>query len=808
MKTLIFSLLVINSALFGHVAVTENEPSALVEGIVNAVTGDLYVVEDDIVIQGAEPLRLRRSYISANGEGNWGFIENLFAVLRPPIHRLTVFEPNGTRLDYLYEIQNTDKKKHKKKKPKAAQYDFHPLNVAQDAQGLTNTARGKISAHTNLKNQYIRMDGDHERFTVICPNGTKRIYVALPNQKPERVGPHHGGLEVYIHYHYVLQSEELPNGNRIIYDWHKNKLTSIRTTDPSGQKTYAQATFHYHGKIKEKHHQSYLNNADFDVHTSDGRTLHYHHICEGKPEKGGRWHLHQITSSDFPVEFLHYHGPDKNRKSILGAITLPLGRGLHVGYYQSGNDPTCSRVQSLSAPVAKDATPLVTHRFHYDLPKRQTTVLDVNGAPTRYSWDQNLRLTAIERYTTSNALYAGSLFAWGTGQDEANLRCKTLFDENRKPIYATSYSYDSRGNVVFEKFYGNLSGQGIALSLDSQHLPIENGVEFYTNKFECSQDDRHLLLRKEEGNGLVVTYDYLPGTDLPTAELAADREGIKRRKFYEYNADHILVREITDDGRTSDKNDLNNVTTRKILQIHLKQDAPYLNMPQVIEAKYWDGREERLLKKILLHYTTGGRIERKDIYDGSGRFRYSLSYKYDAKGNLSEATNALGQTAKHNYDELGNKTFFQDFGGRAHSEMDYDYSNRPIQSKEIGEDGAARTSRYEYDKKHNKTLTVDFHGYATGYAYDDFNLLKEAHLPMLEDREPVIRSSYDAAGLEITRTDAKGYTTHTIYNAYGKPTSILHPNETQEKFIYNLDGTLRTYIDQKGVETSHTYDIV
>ncbi len=42
--------------LFSSLAVTENEPSALIDGIVSAITGDLYAVEEDIVVRGAEPL--------------------------------------------------------------------------------------------------------------------------------------------------------------------------------------------------------------------------------------------------------------------------------------------------------------------------------------------------------------------------------------------------------------------------------------------------------------------------------------------------------------------------------------------------------------------------------------------------------------------------------------------------------------------------------------------------------------------------------------------------------------------------------
>ena len=55
MKKLLF-VLGASCQLFATTAVTENEPDSLVEGIVSAITGDLYIQEADIVIQGAEPL--------------------------------------------------------------------------------------------------------------------------------------------------------------------------------------------------------------------------------------------------------------------------------------------------------------------------------------------------------------------------------------------------------------------------------------------------------------------------------------------------------------------------------------------------------------------------------------------------------------------------------------------------------------------------------------------------------------------------------------------------------------------------------
>ena len=809
MKSLfIFLFLSLSTVLFGQVAVTENEPNALVEGIVNVITGDLYALEDDIVIAGVEPLRLKRSYISAKGEGKWSFFENLYAILRPPIKILTVNEPNGTALIYRYDQKaNKKKKKHKKKKDKKKEQSitFRPLDLNQDAKGLTNTARGKISAQTNLKNQYVSMDKDMDAFTIVCPNGAKRTYRAISGQKPDKIKNDFGTLKIHFFYHYLLHSEELPNGNKILYQWHKNRLQSIRTTDPSGQKTYAQASFHYHGKSHEEDDLIYWDNLNFDVHTNDGRTLQYHYFCEGKPKKGGAWYLERIFSSDSPDETMHYFDRESYRNPILGRIALPDARSLHINYYNTPENSIGSRVHTLSSPVGKDASALGTHEFHYHVAERKTCVTDAEGTPTYYHWDDNLHLSHIDRFQGKN-VYCSTVFSWGGGQDAANLLCKIFCDEQQRSIYATRYVYDARGNVLLEKFYGNLTGQGASLALDSNSLPIENGVESCDKRFEYSQDGKELLLRKEETNGLTVTYAYLSGTDLISAEISYDHGQLKRRKFYDYNGDRILVREITDDGNTADRNNLSGVTTRLIKAIHPKPDSPFLGMPQVIEERYWDGHGEKLLKKTVLHYDTGGRIGRKEIYDAAGAFSYVLIYKHDGKGNVTEETNALGQIAFSGYDNIGNKTFFQDVGGRVKTYMGYDYSNRLVELREVGDDGCTHVTTHDYDRKHNKVLTVDPYGHETRYIYNSQNQLIETHFPAMDEVHPVIHSTYDAGGREITRTDAKGYTTQTSYNAYGKPISIHHPDDTEERFVYYLDGNLRTHIDQNGVETAYTYD--
>ena len=82
---------------------TENAPESLVEGCVSAITGELYIVEDDLTVQAAEPIHFSRSFLSSNNE--WSFFHHLeLDYVRkggcpPEVH---LKEPNGTTYYYTY----------------------------------------------------------------------------------------------------------------------------------------------------------------------------------------------------------------------------------------------------------------------------------------------------------------------------------------------------------------------------------------------------------------------------------------------------------------------------------------------------------------------------------------------------------------------------------------------------------------------------------------------------------------------------------------------------------------------------------
>ena len=92
----------LTSCLFGSVtAVTENDPSTLVEGV-SVITGDFYLGEEDYVVAGVEPIPIRRYYLSAQG----GIHEypHLTATFDFLSNHLVVSEPNGTPILYSPEL--------------------------------------------------------------------------------------------------------------------------------------------------------------------------------------------------------------------------------------------------------------------------------------------------------------------------------------------------------------------------------------------------------------------------------------------------------------------------------------------------------------------------------------------------------------------------------------------------------------------------------------------------------------------------------------------------------------------------------
>lgn len=707
--------------------ITENDPSAFVEGV-NMITGDLYLNEEDYAVQGAEPIRLGHFYISSTGKMK-GY-SHLFCYFDQRANCFCIEEPNGSVLYYLPDGH--------KRHPEIGDefYGNHPSlrYSAVESPGISNTASGNISARTNRKNQFVLLnsasDAKGKSFTLVVADGTRRRYVNIEDQiKGER------------NYHYKLVSEELPNGHVISYGWEKNTPLWIRSG--SRNKTFASISL-----IPTKNQKD----QSATIKGSDGRTFSF------KSKEINGWPAFDfITTPDFPTQTFHWVERQMNGIKIpfLSRISSPNGRLLSFDYDEN------NLIKSLSTPIG------ISHSFFYDIQNRNSYVIDAKGHKTRYYWDENYRLTQINRFEWEDKLVNSERFVW----DKSELASKSLLDSKQNVVRTIAYSYDEFGNIEEETFQGNLSGEG--------------KDEKYVKKMDYANDARHLLLKESHPNGLSITYTYWRKTNLLESKTFWDGDKDKIRYSYAYNDDYILIRE-TIDGQS-------------IKEIIPVKEGPFVGMPEVITEKSSDGK---LLKKTILHYRKGALVEKKDIYDANDTLRYSLTFTYDDKGRLETETNAIGQVAKYNYDDNGNRISCKDFSGRLETKFKYDLLNRPYEKEEIGSDGVHQIFTYVYDGKNHLIEEIDDRENATTYEYDPLGNRIKTTLPL----DSVIKQAYDAAGNEIETVDPEGHVTTTDYNAYGKPILKIHPDETQEKWSYYLDGTLKTHTDQKGIVTTFEYD--
>ena len=254
------------------VATLANDPSAIIGGAVNAITGELLSSEEDLTIQGAEPIHLSRTYCN----GSWSFGSFVFAYKRSN-HTWIVSEPNGGQIKY---------EKDNNIKVDGVKYiRCTPKNLKE---GFSNTAMGAISSRTNFKNNYILIEEEKYRHLIVhASNGSVREYKKTPvvdGEDDEIIG-------------FRLVSEHLPNGHWILYD-HEEKehnrmlLTKIRSTNASRDKTFAWAEISYDDP-KQK-------NKNFTVRGSDGQTVRYGF------EGGKKGEVNSICSSQAPDTSLEY----------------------------------------------------------------------------------------------------------------------------------------------------------------------------------------------------------------------------------------------------------------------------------------------------------------------------------------------------------------------------------------------------------------------------------------------------------------------------------------------------------------------
>jgi RHS repeat-associated protein len=393
----------------------------------------------------------------------------------------------------------------------------------------------------------------------------------------------------------------------------------------------------------------------------------------------------------------------------------------------------------------------------------------------------------------------------GTG----NLLGKYVKDDTGHILYAQFFEYDDKGNIIQDRFYGDLRGQRPQrIELNAHQKPKKNGCEYYEKRFTYSNDKFNLLKTEEEDNGKGILYDYYPETDLVAAKYVTENGTIRLRQFFHYDSTATLIKIVKDDGDKKGEDNFSGVSERHMTYLHPRKVAP-LGLPESIEHKVFDlqNQTERQLKKVCFHYSQEGYLLQQDHFDANDQWCYSLYWSYDAHGNVTREVNALGHAIIKEYDE--NDNLIRERGPRPGDckEYTYDFADRLISTKTEA-DGKTWVTYNKYDLACNRIAEIDRYGNERQYEYDDFNRLVRILYPAIVGQadRPSTQTIYDCLDRPIQERDERGFVTTKTYNARGKVTSILYPDGQLERFEYHLDGALAKKVASNGTATHLAVD--
>lgn len=807
-------------------AAMEGEPSVSINKSINPISGDYVISETDLIVPGYEPLYFNRTYLSSIQKGrnaHWSLLPHIYMYFTVPDHKkkepliLTVSEPSGSTIRYKNLVADNGKDRKQ----------FFPM-LGTSTRGITNTARGEIGAHTNIAHNKIVLDKSQDAYVMTTCDGTQRYY-----KKPSHT------LFAY------LEKERKPNGNWIRYEYNEDYYTlrEIRTTNPQNTKIYAKVVF-------ENETPNPHNCKNFSVLTEKKERLHYYfHLDDVKNGKHNDhyFRLNCIVRPHLPEEKLSYqHVIDKESSFLINERCLDGKVVANIKHYSLDHnenpaglntihnalDPRLRRIHSIKEPVAADGSLVCTHYFTYNL---GNYALDKKNQPTDYL-DQIGYTYCYDAYNKKTEYAFNGFFVplhtFKFGVDLNNpkdIQQKTLFGErfywnfdgllnrlshksyenSEKTLLLKHFKYDTKGNILEESIVGNLSGHNHHLVT----LPEKTSSDIYTIKNTYSDTPYSLITSKTLPSGKSYYYEYLPNTNLISAIFTLYDNHIKQREFKVYNDDHVVIETIIDDGNSHDRNNLEGVTRRTLTSIQPKPGSPAINFPEVIEEKHLDLKTNtyHLLKKVVLHYSNECSVIQEDIYDITNKHVYSIYNTYDYRQRLVQSTDSLGRSSSFTYNNF-NHLVEETLGNTAlkitHST---DILGREFCVSTTDSKGLVKETKTVYDLKSRVAQTKDFNGNLTIFSYDDLDHEIERVLPATFNAHqnatrPTIKTINDVYGHPLSITDPLGHVTRFTYSALGKPTSIIYPDNTEELFNYNLDGTLAFHQSVTGLKTYFKYD--
>ncbi|MCB1118999.1 MAG: hypothetical protein KDK65_03470, partial [Chlamydiia bacterium] len=274
---------------------------------------------------------------------------------------------------------------------------------------------------------------------------------------------------------------------------------------------------------------------------------------------------------------------------------------------------------------------------------------------------------------------------------------------------------------------------------------------------------------------------------------------IIQRRFYTYDANCLLAKEIVDDGVGDHVDDLLEVTERMETCIIPRKHPPYGPIKErATFAHHLKTKERVLINKEVFFHTKEGWIRSLHTFNSKECPIQIRRWQYDVMGRKISETDPDGNTTYWKWNRVG-----------------------LCQEENVGK----RITSYSYDPRHTlksiHTIFADAKTETTFYKRDLMGRVIEITDPLQEKT----LLSYSPLGQEETISnvyqtkkmvwDDKGYlqelilpTGATVYqrNVRGQPTEISYPDGSKETLSYTLLGKVATHTTRYGAIVNYTYN--
>jgi RHS repeat-associated protein len=486
-----------------------------------------------------------------------------------------------------------------------------------------------------------------------------------------------------------------------------------------------------------------------------------------------------------------------NASNLLSGVSVPDGRSVAYTYNANGQLATVTDVGSKVWTFSYDANGLLTKELS---PLGDEVFRNVYSATTGRITDQY------------DGLNNHSTFAWDAatqtattidplGKQTVDVFAHNLLVSRTDPNgHATSYSYDSAGNVAS---ITDPRGKTTTMSYDGRGNMLTRTapapLSFVESWTYNTADDR---LTYTNGRNKTWTYVY-DGNGNLTSSTAP---GASSSSAFTYHSTTGQLLTATDPrgktttfgydsagNRTSSEDPLGNVTV-------YGYDAAGRVTSIVDPRGNEPGANPTLYTTSFTYDSAGHRLS------VTNPFGETTSFSYDNAGRLATTTNALGKTWTNAYNAANDLTSVTAPNSSVTSRS---YTARGELASETTATG--RTTSYVYDDAGRLLSKVTPRGNESGatpadftwsYGYDEAGNLTSLTDPLGN----VSSTSYDAIGrvASVTNSDAK--TTSYVYDAASNLLELTDPLNHSTVFVYNDRNERVSATDPRGKTTEYTYD--